>query len=152
MTLALPSFLFSILSFVSSHFLCSVLNDHGVPLPVYSLGPRAGDILSRREQQCIVVMWKLLRTGIVVLKHGRSGRPKRRTLYCDDNLQVIYYADDKEDGSHNNTHGNSTHAKPRRSSFSVFSRSDSRREVVLKDVLEVSLLTVFLHIVLLLKY
>jgi hypothetical protein len=119
------------------YYIFIVLNEHGVPLPVYSLGPRAGDILSRREQQFIVNMWQLLRTGIIVLKHGRSGRPKRRTLYCDDNLQVLYYADDKEDGNHSSSHVNVTHSKPRRSSFSVFSRSDSRREVVLKDVLEV---------------
>jgi hypothetical protein len=124
----------------------AVLNEDGVPLPVHSLGLRAGDILSQPEQLCVVTLWQLLRPGILVLKHGRSGKPKNRTLFCDDNLQVLFWRD--ADGiagaaaaeyqqQHQHQLDIDRNKATRRSSFNVFSKQDSSREVVLRDVLEV---------------
>lgn len=124
----------------------AVLNEDGVPLPVHSLGLRAGDILSQPEQLCVVTLWQLLRPGILVLKHGRSGKPKNRTLFCDDNLQVLFWRD--ADGTagaaaaeyqqqHQHQLDIDRNKATRRSSFNVFSKQDSSREVVLRDVLEV---------------
>ena len=78
--------------------------------------------------------------GIVVLKHGRSGRPKHKTLYCDDNLQVLYWKDGDTTGAtpeHTPHHDVDRSKATRRSSFNVFSRLETRKEVVLRDVLEV---------------
>lgn len=36
-------------------------------------------------------MWKLLREGVQVLKHGRKGRPKFKSLLCDVNLTKLYW-------------------------------------------------------------
>lgn len=117
-----------------------------MPLPVHSLGLRAGDILSQPEQLCVVTLWQLLRPGILVLKHGRSGKPKNRTLFCDDNLQVLFWRD--ADGTagaaaaeyqqqHQHQLDIDRNKATRRSSFNVFLKQDSSREVVLRDVLEV---------------
>mmetsp|Transcript_192 Transcript_192/g.367 ORF Transcript_192/g.367 Transcript_192/m.367 type:complete len:1164 (-) Transcript_192:164-3655(-) len=118
----------------------SLLNEDGIPIPVQSLGLRAGDILSQPQQLCVVTLWQILRTGILVLKHGRSGRPKNRTLYCDDNLRVLFWRDADNTGSAaaDYQHQDIDRTKAtRRSSFNVFSKQDSSREVVLRDVLEV---------------
>ena len=118
-----------------------MLNEDGVPIPVHSLGLRAGDILSQPQQLCVVTLWQILRIGILVLKHGRSGRPKNRTLFCDDNLRVLFWRDADNTGSAaaEYQHQDIDRTKAtRRSSFNVFSKQDSSREVVLRDVLEVS--------------
>ena len=36
-------------------------------------------------------MWNLLREGVEVLKHGRRGNPKFKTLLCDVNLTKLYW-------------------------------------------------------------
>jgi hypothetical protein len=36
-------------------------------------------------------MWNLLRNGVEVLKHGRRGNPKFKTLLCDVNLTKLYW-------------------------------------------------------------
>ena len=36
-------------------------------------------------------MWRLLRTGVEVLKHGRRGSPKFKTLLCDVHLTKLYW-------------------------------------------------------------
>lgn len=36
-------------------------------------------------------MWSLLRDGVEVLKHGRRGNPKFKTLLCDVNLTKLYW-------------------------------------------------------------
>lgn len=36
-------------------------------------------------------MWRLLRSGVEVLKHGRRGNPKFKTLLCDVNLTKLYW-------------------------------------------------------------
>jgi hypothetical protein len=36
-------------------------------------------------------MWRLLRTGVEVLKHGRRGAPKFKTLFCDANMTKLYW-------------------------------------------------------------
>jgi len=139
-----------------------------VPPCLTQLGPMGAELLTYNQKQCIIDMWNRLRNGILVLKHGRSGKPKRRALYCDDSLAILYWREvgridsDKEHThntrvslsssvasaseaamleSHNLQHmldqSNRKSTSRRRSSFSVFSKLDSTREVALKDVLEV---------------
>ncbi len=36
-------------------------------------------------------MWSLLRSGVEVLKHGRSGKPKFKTLLCDLHMTKLYW-------------------------------------------------------------
>lgn len=38
-------------------------------------------------------LYKRLRTGVVVMKHGRSGNPKRRLLLCNRNVSRLYWSD-----------------------------------------------------------
>jgi hypothetical protein len=36
-------------------------------------------------------MWNHLRAGVDILKHGRQGNPKFKTLFCDNNLTKLYW-------------------------------------------------------------
>lgn len=133
-----------------------------LPLCIRNLGASGQDLLNHVQQQCIVDMFNILHPGILVLKHGRSGKPKLRTLCCDDSLSVLYWREvgqivnDDRSTQSGDAQGNfqlpdmppfsssfldqsnpKKSVSRRRSSFSVFSKLDSRREVVLRDVLEV---------------
>jgi hypothetical protein len=132
-----------------------------LPLCIQNLGAAGQELLNHVQQQCIIDMCNILHHGILVLKHGRSGKPKLRTLCCDESLSILYWRvvgqvvnDDRiatsvEAGGnfalpdkspfHNSfmDHQKKVVAR-RRSSFSVFTKQDSRREVVLRDVIEVS--------------
>jgi hypothetical protein len=117
--------------------------------------------LNHVQQQCIIDMCNILHHGILVLKHGRSGKPKLRTLCCDESLSILYWREVgqvvNDDRSATSVEAGGNFALPdkspfhnsfmdhqkkvvarRRSSFSVFTKQDSRREVVLRDVIEVS--------------
>lgn len=107
-----------------------------VPTPIRGMGLTANDILTSQQKQSIVDMWERLRKGIVVMKHGRQGKPKQRVLYCDEDMQILYW----KKLSGNNNIDESEHGgmfSTRRSSFSILSRFDSPREVVLREVLQV---------------
>lgn len=131
-----------------------------LPLCIQNLGTAGQDLLNNVQQQCIIDMCNILRHGILVLKHGRSGKPKLRTLCCDEALTILYWREVgqvvSDDRSANSVEAGGNFALPdkspfhnsfmdhpkkivarRRSSFSVFSKQDSRREVVLRDVIEV---------------
>ena len=134
-----------------------------LPVCIQSLGAAGQDLLNNVQQQSIVDMWTILRKGIQVVKHGRSGKPKYRILSCDEAMTLLYWRENRQvtdDHSLNSLDmgaGGNNYALPdmshfggldhtntrksvsrRRSSFSVFSKQDSRREVVIRDVLEVS--------------
>lgn len=62
-----------------------------VPLCIQQLGPIGAEILTGNQKQSIVDMCNRLLEGILVLKHGRTGKPKLRALYCDESLTTLYW-------------------------------------------------------------
>ncbi len=60
-------------------------------LCIQHLGPIGAELLTGNQKQSIVDMCSRLQEGILVLKHGRTGKPKLRALYCDEALSTLYW-------------------------------------------------------------
>jgi hypothetical protein len=43
------------------------------------------------KKSILVDMWSLLCKGVEIMKHGRSGRPKQRFLYCDLDMTKLFW-------------------------------------------------------------
>lgn len=105
-----------------------------VPAPIERLGPNA-DLLTPQQQQTIMQMYERLKNGVLVMKHGRKGKPKLKQLYCDENLTVLFW---REAGMNDiGSLDNRSAASRRKSSFTGFFHSDSRREVHIRDIIAV---------------
>ena len=61
------------------------------PLCIQQLGPIGAELLTGNQKQSIIDMCNRLLEGILVLKHGRTGKPKLRALYCDESLTTLYW-------------------------------------------------------------
>lgn len=106
-------------------------------------------------------MWRDLRAGIDIYKHGRSGKPKERVLFCDLSMTKLYWRapgasldpdmddeallEDSHDPKRKTSYDDSNHDSSnyrkekhvnRRSSFA---KSDSDRVVYFKDIISVSM-------------
>lgn len=57
------------------------------------------ELLTIQQQRSIRALYDLLRRGVNVMKHGRTGRPKLRRLFCDEALQNLFW---REVDSHSN--------------------------------------------------
>lgn len=64
---------------------------NSTPLCIQQLGPIGAEILTGNQKQSIIDMCNRLLDGILVLKHGRTGKPKLRALYCDESLTTLYW-------------------------------------------------------------
>eukprot|EP00600_Ochromonadales_sp_CCMP1393_P010584 CAMPEP_0175009856 /NCGR_PEP_ID=MMETSP0005-20121125/7782_1 /TAXON_ID=420556 /ORGANISM="Ochromonas sp., Strain CCMP1393" /LENGTH=1037 /DNA_ID=CAMNT_0016265621 /DNA_START=118 /DNA_END=3231 /DNA_ORIENTATION=- len=59
--------------------------------PLKTLGCNIMDYLNRQQLHALLDMWKLLRSGVEIIKHGRRGAPKYKTLLCDVNCTKLYW-------------------------------------------------------------
>ena len=135
-----------------------------LPAPVAeALGSvQVKELLTVQQQRSIRTLYDLLRRGVNVMKHGRSGKPKMRRLYCDDSLSTLFWrevdshhggrksidgglasssADDDEGGTHENTAAEVEQrgTKKRRSSFMRFvNKDDCDRKISVGDIMEVT--------------
>ena len=64
-----------------------------IPLCIQQLGSVGEEILTGNQKQSIVELCNLLTAGILVLKHGRNGKPNIRTLYCDEAFTTLYWSE-----------------------------------------------------------
>lgn len=55
------------------------------------LGIEHRDRFTPQQREILLGMWAVLREGVEVLKHGRTGRPKQRFLYCDEHLTAMFW-------------------------------------------------------------
>lgn len=117
------------------------------------------ELLTIQQQRSIGALHDLLRRGVNVMKHGRSGRPKLRRLFCDESLSTLFWRE--LDAHHlksvevnvgSSSHNDSAEAvelsaadeevrgtqKRRRSSFLRFHKDDVDRQVLVSDILEVT--------------
>jgi hypothetical protein len=69
------------------------LSSQSLPLCIQQLGSVGEEILTGNQKQSIVELCNLLMGGILVLKHGRSGKPNIRTLYCDEAFTTLYWSE-----------------------------------------------------------
>lgn len=49
------------------------------------------EMLTVQQQRSIGALYDLLRRGVNVMKHGRTGRPKLRRLFCDEKLTILFW-------------------------------------------------------------
>lgn len=94
-------------------------------------------------------MWSLLRAGVEVLKHGRSGKPKFKTLLCDLRMTKLYWRGpgarpdpdlDESDGDAAEPEHivTSPHAKQnRRASYANVVRTNADRVILIREIVEV---------------
>ena len=66
-----------------------------------NLGPISYDNITPQQMQILVSLFHMLMKGVEVLKHGRSGKPNHRILYCDPDFSVIYWRRPGEINDHN---------------------------------------------------
>ncbi|KAJ1420472.1 hypothetical protein B484DRAFT_130171, partial [Ochromonadaceae sp. CCMP2298] len=59
--------------------------------PLKTLGLNATEYLNRQQLHALMDLWRLLRGGVEILKHGKRGQPKLKTLLCDVNLTKLYW-------------------------------------------------------------
>ena len=97
--------------------------------PILNLGPPARATLTLQQHLIVIEMWTLLRKGVIVLKHGLSGKPRLRYLYCDTPMTTLFWRE------HSLGPNPETPIwKTRRSSFL---KDDNDRKLNFKDILEV---------------
>lgn len=97
--------------------------------PIVSLGAPAKISLTLQQHLIVIEMWSLLRKGVTILKHGLSGKPRLRFLYCDSTMSTLYWRE------HSLGPNPETPVwKNRRSSFL---KDDNDRRLYFKDIIEV---------------
>jgi hypothetical protein len=139
--------------------LSAELYSESVRLPAFLqyLGASAKDSFTSQQLDMIQVMYGLLRDGIEVIKHGASGSPRERMLYCDEQLTFLYWLTRTSGSSAN---GGRTSAAERRaaeeemkeraeeedkigqsgskhSGLFGWSKTDADRVLLLKDVVDI---------------
>ncbi len=87
-------------------------------------------------QQCRMItdMWKVLRKGVVVMKHSKHGKPHKRYLYCNDALSLLYWRETQEISDIEYT-SNDNHKK--KAHMISFEKDNTEREVYITNILEV---------------
>ena len=106
-----------------------------VPPPSVSAALQPGCVVffSTEEKEIICRGIQLLQSGVPVKKHNRLVAPSAKWLHMDADLEKLYWRNEAD--THDNT------LKKSRSQLKLFGKSDSEREVSLRDILEVSVLT-----------
>jgi len=103
-----------------------------------SVGLEGKDSFTPQQREILYGMWYLLRAGVEVMKHGLSGKPRQRFLYCDASMRAVFWRaqggqpDAKMEAEMQATFGRSSaHA-----SWGL-GRTDKDRYILFKDILEV---------------
>lgn len=97
--------------------------------PILSLGAPARVSLTLQQHLIVIEMWSLLRKGVTVLKHGLSGKPRLRYLYCDPSMITLYWRE--------HTLGPNPETPVWKTRRSSFLKDDNDRRLCFKDILEV---------------
>lgn len=119
-----------------------------VPLPIRSMHPSVFKLLIAQQRQLLVDLYLLLREGLQILKHNRTGRPKLRFLYCDVDMKKLFWRSSNKDKPNpmaleENSDGERERDKERRKSLKTpqsrrssfaFRRTDAEREVFFEDI------------------
>merc|ERR1711871_904950 len=123
------------------------------PSFLVNLGPTVNHYFTSQQLDMLSRTFDLLRGGIEIVKHGRSGTPRERILYCDYKLDYLYWTapTGELDGRLTNTERDQMEAilkerstelggaaMPReRTGFLGFRKTDSDRLLLLREVLDV---------------
>jgi hypothetical protein len=124
----------------------SLVNDDAsrVPMSLAGLGVEAKELLTHQQQHLLLIMGNILRSGVPIIKHGRSGLPKPKVLFCDSTLSKLYWRQpgSKPDAEDTNLSQEeaasrilSTFRRGKR--LSITGKLDSDRELLLRNVMEV---------------
>ena len=97
--------------------------------PILNLGPPARATLTLQQHLIVIEMWTLLRKGVTVLKHGHSGKPRLRYLYCDTPMTTLFWREHSLGPNPDTPKWNK-----RRSSFL---KDDNDRKLNFKDIVEI---------------
>jgi hypothetical protein len=101
--------------------------------PLHTMGPLVRDALTPQQREIVVAMYDLLKQGVEILKHGRSGRPKQRTLLCDAEMTRLFWRPvQPARGS-----GAGVFAGLLSAGKASLSKSEADRSLLIKDIKEV---------------
>jgi len=98
--------------------------------PIVNLGAPARITLTLQQHLIVIEMWTLLRKGVTIFKHGLTGKPRVRYLYCDSPMKTLYWREHSM-GPNPET---PNWSKNRRSSFL---KEDNDRRLLFSEILEV---------------
>ena len=115
-----------------------------------SLGPEVVNVLTSQQMSMVLDMYRILRRGLRILKHTHDTAPHERILYCDADLNILYWL--KPDHPTQTQHSQTSHAHslsigeeralvrnskdPRRYSI-VGGKTDEERVMQVHDLLDV---------------
>ena len=107
--------------------------NHDQPLLLSSINSTTYTIT---PQQCRMItdMWKVLRKGVIVMKHSKHGKPHKRYLYCNDALTILYWRETQEIADIEYTSNDNYKKKAHMISFE---KDNAEREVYITNILEV---------------
>lgn len=103
-----------------------------------TIGMESRDSFTPQQREILHGMWTTLREGVAVFKHGRTGKPKQRFLYCDLQMRALFWRahGGKPDAEMEAEFNRSSGLHPGHSSW-LIGRADEHRFLVFKDILEV---------------
>lgn len=124
--------------------------------PLGRLGPVARDNFTPQQKVIVNDMYKILISGVEVMKYGRSGGPKKRFLFCDGDMTKLFWRattvaqnpraslDSIDTASMSASGWNekadssvATKLGPTKKRFFDISKKDSDREIFIKEILQV---------------
>jgi hypothetical protein len=97
-----------------------------------SLGEAGRTELTNQQRQIVMKMYEMLRNGVEVIKHSKTGNPKMRKLFCDPDMTHLYWRDEKDTAADVDRK-----MKQKRRKTSLFNKDDSERELLFADIIEV---------------
>ena len=110
--------------------------------PLQGVGLDGKDSFTPQQREILFTMWQALRGGVEILKHGLTGKPRPRFLYCDASLRALFWRekggrpDAELDAEFDRTSATAgTGAVSAHSSW--LGRHDADRFLVFRDILEV---------------
>jgi len=110
--------------------------------PLANVGLEGKDSFTPQQREILHTMWVVLRGGVEVLKHGLTGKPRQRFLYCDAGMKSIFWRAQggRPDAELDAEFERTTAATTGYSSWGL-GRADSDRFLVFKDILQVGTLS-----------
>jgi len=98
-----------------------------------SLGEAGRTELTNQQRQIVLKMYDMLRAGVEVIKHSKTGNPKLRKLFCDVDMTRLYWREEK------GTAADIDRKMKQKRRTSLFNKNDSERELLFADIKEVEL-------------
>lgn len=94
-----------------------------------SLGEAGRTEMTNQQRQIVMKMYDMLRNGVEVIKHSKTGNPKLRKLFCDADMTHLYWREEKD------TAEDVDRKMKQKRRTSIFNKDDSERELLFSSII-----------------